>query len=67
MDNRTEQYLNSLTEKELKAYKIAKSHLGSSFDLKKSNGFLEWEKTTYKSTQDSSGSTVGGEEGNFGS
>ena len=38
------EYLKSLTEKEYKAYEIAKSHLGTSFDLKKSNGFLEWSK-----------------------
>lgn len=54
-----EQYINTLTEKEKKAYEIAKSQLGSSFDLKKSNGFLEWKKTHHKSTQDSSGNTVG--------
>jgi hypothetical protein len=33
-------YLNQMTEKEKKAYEIAKSHLGCSFDLKKSDGFL---------------------------
>ena len=35
-------YIQSLTEKEHKAYLIAKSHLGSSFQLEKSNGFLKW-------------------------
>jgi hypothetical protein len=35
-------YLSSLNEKEIKAYRIAKSHLGMSFDLRKSNGFLEY-------------------------
>ena len=39
-----DEYLKSLTEKEYKAYEIAKSHLGTSFDLKKSNGYLEWFK-----------------------
>lgn len=39
-----EEYLKSLTEKEYKAYEIAKSHLGTSFDLKKSNGYLDWLK-----------------------
>ncbi len=39
-----EKYLDSLNEKEKKAYEIAKSHLGSSFCLEKSNGFLEWKK-----------------------
>jgi len=38
----TEQYLNSLTEKERMAYEIAKDHLGSSFELEKSNGFIAW-------------------------
>ena len=37
-----EMYLESLNEKELKAYAIAKSFLGSSFQLEKSVGFLKW-------------------------
>ena len=37
-------YLNSLSEKEKKGYEIAKSHLGMSFDLEKSIGYLEWKK-----------------------
>ena len=37
-------YLESISEKELKAYHIAKSHLGDSFQLEKSLGFLEWVK-----------------------
>jgi len=40
-----EQYINSLNEKERKAYEIAKSHLGSTFHLMKSNGFSEWKKS----------------------
>jgi hypothetical protein len=40
----TELYIDSLTEKELKSYAIAKSHLGSSFSLEKSVGFLKWKK-----------------------
>ena len=39
-----EEYLKTLSEKERKAYEIAKDHLGSSFDLVKSNGFLRWKK-----------------------
>ncbi len=35
-------YLDSLSEKELKAYSIAKSHLGMSFQLEKSIGFIKW-------------------------
>ena len=41
----TEQYIKSLSDKEYQAYMIAKSHLGSSFDLEKSIGFLEWKKS----------------------
>lgn len=62
MDNNTEQqenenierfmeeYLSSLNAKELKAYHIAKSHLGMSFDLQKSNGFLEFMELKGKNT-----------------
>ena len=39
-----EQYLKQLTDKEMKAYKIAKEHLGSSFNLPKSIGFQKWLK-----------------------
>lgn len=35
-------YVDGLTEKEKQAYRIAKSHLGSSFSLAKSLGYLEW-------------------------
>jgi len=37
-------YLQSLNARERKAYEIAKSHLGMSFDLEKSNGYIEWVK-----------------------
>ena len=40
------QYLQSLSEKEQKAYKIAKDHLGTSFDLDLSRGYREWLKQT---------------------
>lgn len=43
-----EKYLNTLSVKEKKAYEIAKSHLGCSFDLAKSNGYLQWKKTQEK-------------------
>jgi hypothetical protein len=43
-----EAYLASLNEKEIKAYHIAKSHLGMSFDLRKSNGFLEYVESIQK-------------------
>lgn len=40
-----ELYVQSLPEKEYKAYLIAKEHLGSSFSLEKSVGYLKWIKT----------------------
>lgn len=39
-----ERYVQSLSEREHKAYLIAKSHLGSSFDLEKSIGYVDWKK-----------------------
>ena len=43
-DKLLKEYLSTLSEKEYKAYKIAESHLGTSFDLVKSNGYLTWLK-----------------------
>jgi len=37
-------YLKQMDEKERKTYCIAISHLGSSFNLLKSNGYLKWKK-----------------------
>jgi hypothetical protein len=37
-------YLESLSEKERKSYEIAKDHLGMSFQLDKSVGYLKWLK-----------------------
>lgn len=37
-------YLTQLNDTQLKAYRVAKRHLGSSFNLVKSNGFVEWSK-----------------------
>lgn len=39
------EYLKQMNEIELKAYNIAMNHLGSSFNILKSNGFKEWKKT----------------------
>ena len=39
-----QQYLNQLSQHELNAYLIAKNHLGTSFNLKKSNGYELWYK-----------------------
>jgi hypothetical protein len=38
----TDEYLKTLTPKEFKAYLIAKNHLGMSFDISRSIGFLKW-------------------------
>jgi hypothetical protein len=45
MEPLLQEYLASLNEKEKKAYEIARDHLGTSFQLEKSNGFLKWKKT----------------------
>jgi hypothetical protein len=41
-NNMIEKYFKSLSEKEKKAYEIAKSHLGMSFQIEKSNGFIKF-------------------------
>jgi hypothetical protein len=38
-------YIDSLSPKEKRAYLIAVNHLGMSFTLEKSVGFLQWKKT----------------------
>lgn len=38
------EYLSQLDPIEKKAYKIAKEHLGSSFNIVKSNGYCDWLK-----------------------
>lgn len=40
-------YLMTLSEKERKAYEIAKEHLEMSFQLEKSIGFIKWKKTLF--------------------
>lgn len=44
VDSLLEKYIKSLSDKEYQGYMIAKSHLGSSFDLEKSTGFREWKQ-----------------------
>jgi len=41
-----DKYLKSLSEKDRKGYEIAKSHLGMSFQLEKSLGYLEYKKAS---------------------
>lgn len=40
-----QEYIDSFTEKEQQAYEIAKEFLGTSFQLEKSNGFLQFQKS----------------------
>ena len=44
VDKVEDQYIAQLDEMQRKAYEIAKSHLGTSFNIKRSNGFIEWLK-----------------------
>ena len=38
------EYLKTMDEKKFKAYNIAFNHLGSSFNILKSNGYKDWAK-----------------------
>jgi hypothetical protein len=38
-------YIEQLSDKERVAYSIAKEHLGTSFDVAKSIGYLTWKKS----------------------
>ena len=38
------EYLTEMTDHEKKAYEIAVNHLGSSFNIYRSNGFISWKK-----------------------
>ena len=39
-----QEFLDSLTEKQRKVFEIAKEHMESSYDIKRSNGYLTWLK-----------------------
>jgi hypothetical protein len=41
-------YLSSMDDHHKKAYEIALNHLGSSFNIYRSNGFKEWKQTNSK-------------------
>jgi hypothetical protein len=47
----TERYIESLSVKEKKAYLIAREHLGTSFSLEKSVGFLAWKANQPSSSE----------------
>ena len=42
-------YLKQLDDKQQIAYFIAKEHLGTSFDIVKSIGYIEWKKNKHDS------------------
>lgn len=42
------QYIESLSDKERKAFEIARIHLGCLLDIEKTNGFLKWKEEQYK-------------------
>tara|TARA_B100001057_G_C22703045_1_gene892580 strand:+ start:286 stop:453 length:168 start_codon:yes stop_codon:yes gene_type:complete len=42
IENYIKEYLTTLTPEEMIAYNIAKEHLGSSFDIEKSIGFIDF-------------------------
>ena len=44
-------YIESMSPKEKKAMEIAKSHLGSTFSIEKSVGFLKWLKKNQAQAQ----------------
>jgi hypothetical protein len=48
VESLAKRYLNSLNEREKQGYEIAKAHLGMSFSLYKSNGFLQYQKEITK-------------------
>jgi hypothetical protein len=42
MEEMIRSYISQLTEQELLVLEIARDHLGSSFDISKSIGFINW-------------------------
>lgn len=44
MNTLAQQYVESLTPTEKQAYELAKDHLGSLFNIEKTNGFLQWKQ-----------------------
>lgn len=52
-------YLASLSEKERMGYEIAKNHLGSTFHLRKSNGFIAWFKKKKEKNAEGLGNSPG--------
>jgi len=51
--NIVEEYLNSLTSKEKQTMNIAQDHLGTSFNILKSIGFIKWNEQRTKKSKNS--------------
>ena len=47
-NSKIQQYLAQLNELEKKAHFIAKQHLGTSYNITKSNGYIEWLKKQHQ-------------------
>ena len=47
-DKSIQEYLNSLNEQERKTLEIAKDHLGTSFNIRKSIGYITWKNKQEK-------------------
>lgn len=43
-NKQTEEFLKTMTDIQKQALSIAKDHLGTSFDISKSNGYKKWEQ-----------------------
>lgn len=48
MEDKINTYIKTLSEEDVKMMLYAKKILGMTFDIKKSNGYLKWEKDNDK-------------------
>ena len=44
--NEVNKYITSLNDQEKKTLEIAQAHLGTSFNINKSIGFIQWQQAT---------------------
>ena len=51
-DTLIQNYMKTFSEKGKKSFEIAKSHLGMTFQIEKSIGYIEWLKTQEDSKKD---------------
>ena len=59
-----QRYLEQLSPQERKAYDIAKSHLGTSFNILRSNGYKSWIKSSASMASSTSASSSSASSGN---